>query len=435
MTDAQTIAERLSELYVSFRGRYVCSRGEATYVPKLDGRSKRLTQRDLEEHLDGGCTISVFAGAQAAKFICFDVDDGCESTARSIVGSLVSLGFDKDAIAISDSGRKGYHVEMFFEPLMDTALLRALFQAVAGGLPHVEFRPTHTQAIKLPLGVHQATGRRCGFVDPVSFTPIDDPDFIFRIRRIPQADAERIIAFGLNMGWGRKTSGATARVRPQGADVAPVLTATGMTHTTMLRLAVSWRCGGVSEEGIVARLEDWLAEQDQRFITDTPRELARATRALARWVWSPRFHVPAAANIEFSPAEVALCLERRPHLQRMLLITALFYGKRFGSLCMGRERLSELLGSHWRGLEKAARALEADGVLATERGRPHRLAGEFVCRPMTYRVTGTAKPIDGVGGLSFRRDAAMTDVFGEMVRHCPAPKKYFTAGELAGAAA
>jgi hypothetical protein len=45
-------------------------------------------------------------------------------------------------------------------------------------LVKIEFRPTHLMGVKLPLGIHKVTKRRCNFVDKETFEPLNDIDSI-----------------------------------------------------------------------------------------------------------------------------------------------------------------------------------------------------------------------------------------------------------------
>ena len=97
------------------------------------------------------------------------MDDGAAETVHAIINFLTALGFPQDRIYVSFSGGKGYHVEMFFDRLVYTNRLYALYSTVISQSDldprKVEFRPLPGNAIKLPLSIHGKTGNVCWFVD------------------------------------------------------------------------------------------------------------------------------------------------------------------------------------------------------------------------------------------------------------------------------
>ena len=105
---------------------------------------------------------------------------------------LRSLGLPRDKAYVSFSGRKGYHVEVFFDRIVDLGSLFNLYcHVIKGGALNpekVEFRPTPTMAIKLPLSVHGKTGNVCWFVDQATLKPIEDAAYIAGIEPVHVAD-------------------------------------------------------------------------------------------------------------------------------------------------------------------------------------------------------------------------------------------------------
>ncbi len=168
--DFFAIADRLCDLYITYRRRYVVMQaapeleaGYRIYMPKSSSGPVKLTNRVVCRHLNRKLAISVFAGAYSSKFICFDVDYPDPFEVKKLIEILTGYGVPRDLIYVSTSGGKGYHVEIFFDGLVYTDRLRTFFDCVvlkAESNPlKVEFRPTNGQAIKLPLSVHCKTQR------------------------------------------------------------------------------------------------------------------------------------------------------------------------------------------------------------------------------------------------------------------------------------
>ncbi len=168
----QALTEKMSSLYVSYRKRFVLSiPGASMFTPKRkNGEFTALTDHMLTNHLRHKYAVAIYSGESASKFLCFDVDDGSADTVHTIIDRLVAFGIPQDKIYVSFSGGKGYHVELFFDRLVYTSQLYALYGMVIEQVKlnprKVEFRPTYGNAIKLPLSIHGKTGNVCWFVEP-----------------------------------------------------------------------------------------------------------------------------------------------------------------------------------------------------------------------------------------------------------------------------
>lgn len=187
----------MNDLYISYRQRFIVAANGMMFMPKNKEGAVKLTNPYLYKHLTGGYAIGVFAGEKRSKFMCFDVDDGNVESVVAIMSALEVFGINKRFISVSSSGGKGYHIEIFFDELMPTELQRRVYDWTLSktGLNRreIEFRPTHGQAIKLPLGVHHKTGNVCWFLDQETFEPIESYDFIAHVEKMPAGDFIRIV--------------------------------------------------------------------------------------------------------------------------------------------------------------------------------------------------------------------------------------------------
>ena len=186
MDKDEMLLEHLKRLYVTCRSHYVVSRpGQKFYVPKSNGTFFRLTDNVLLKHLHREYAVGIYAGDEGSRFICFDVDDGNPNTVTDVINELEALGIPRNRVYVSFSGRKGYHIEVFFDAIVPTERLHSLYLHVIqnGGFDpgKVEFRPTSKMAIKLPLSIHGETGKICWFVNPSTLEPIMDAMYISEI--------------------------------------------------------------------------------------------------------------------------------------------------------------------------------------------------------------------------------------------------------------
>lgn len=125
--------------------------------------------------------------------------------ARSLLGAAASLGI---AAFAEDSGGRGLHLWVFFETRRPASAARALLSEVlraAGSQPAdvaVEIFPRQDQLgkrglsslVKLPLGIHRGTLRRCYLLDD-TLQPVDDPTIALgRLTATPDAIVDAVIS-------------------------------------------------------------------------------------------------------------------------------------------------------------------------------------------------------------------------------------------------
>ena len=171
---------------------------------------------------DGSLDLNSGSGTYGYNFLndfgkaAYDALERKMSTFVADEGYVTDTYASGDKIYASLSGRKGYHVDLFFDPFVYNDVAKNIYDLVIWTAKldpsKIEFRPTNTQAIKLPLGIHATTGRRCWYLDPVSLEPIEDIEYIYNIEKIP-ADLIREIRASWNRRRARSTRSWSRRCR------------------------------------------------------------------------------------------------------------------------------------------------------------------------------------------------------------------------------
>ncbi len=186
-----------------------------------------LTPTVVENHLLGNDTVGVYPvrADNTVRFFALDLDITKPALARSrqhsdererldravgaaAVGLARSLGELGLAPLLEDSGNKGRHLWVFFsrpEPARVVRNLGRLFTAEMGGtLPDgvsIEFFPKQAAVregklgnlIKLPLGIHRLSGRRCDLLDEEG-KPLAEPyGRLAEVSRVETADLHTAI--------------------------------------------------------------------------------------------------------------------------------------------------------------------------------------------------------------------------------------------------
>ena len=395
-----SLVRQIISLYVSYRGRFVISDPlKGLYVPKHGEAFARLRNSHIYDHLSQRYAVCVFAGAFSSPFVCFDVDSGGKAAVRSVMAALEELGFAHEDIHISISGGKGYHVELFFEQLVYTSLLRRIYEEVlrrTGLNRHaVEFRPTHTQAIKLPLSVHNKTHRRCWYCDRDTLEPIEDPGYVFRIGRIPREKAEAI-AYSCPEETIRPEP--PAKPIPVGeapthsiavtSDAYPMIQAKGERHALMVGIAVYNRYQGRPKATCRETLLGWYERQPAELIDSSRKAVLEDIDRIVSWVYSSRFVLGQAERrqaITFTPQDVRLLLAMRTRAQRRIMFLAMRGSKKYGKMEATLENIGLAVGVSPQAALTAIDAMVDARRLLKETGRKGKTSsGKYVAHANRY---------------------------------------------------
>jgi RNA-directed DNA polymerase len=210
-----------------FRGR------EDTYARQSNDNGKTrftpcagpLTPELVHDHLSGRETLATYLIRQdgMVRHLVLDMDLAAspgrpaaqsQASASELEG-VVRFAAELQRICreiglpatLEDSGRRGRHLWIFFaEPVApDRARRLGHLLALRAGFPRpgirLEILPRHSDwpgpelgdAVKLPLGVHPLTGRRCFFLDAAGEPIPDVLAALERVRTLPSARVEELI--------------------------------------------------------------------------------------------------------------------------------------------------------------------------------------------------------------------------------------------------
>lgn len=170
-TDFKSLVSQFNNLYITFRKEFL-----EQFKTGYTTRKYTLTDYHIEQHLLLNRTVGIRLGGQGhTVFMTFDVDvendlQRAESITVDIVQTLHDYyGIEYDDIHVDFSGKKGYHVTLFFDKaIQDFKLLpfyREVLERVGVTDTEVEFRCSSAYGMKLPLGVNQQTGAFMCFCD------------------------------------------------------------------------------------------------------------------------------------------------------------------------------------------------------------------------------------------------------------------------------
>lgn len=408
---ASEMVGRLSDLYVMYRQKYVLALPGGTMVT----RDSKLTDKVMYGHVSCKYAVGVFAGPRSTKFICFDVDEHDEEKVHRLVDAMEASGIDRSKIYVSSSGGKGFHVEVFFDCWVYNTVAENYYRLIidrCGFDKHkVEFRPTRSQSIKIPLSVHPKTGNRCWYMDRETLECIVDEDYILSIERF-SADSFNDIVYRMNKEkWYADKATADGEVEINNGkktysnnfDYMPRLTRLGERHALMLKMGAVKRLQGIPQEQIFEELMQWYELQDKSFIDSSPAEVKADAIGISRWVWSDKFtptqnarvrgkrdgekgerrnDTPVAVTVD----DVARVLAAETKNERRVMMLAAIYCRRYGVMILSMEQVGEIIGCTFMTVHRAVKALEDRRLMKHKSGGMKFVNGKKLMKANRYTV-------------------------------------------------
>lgn len=198
--EGEAVLKALNDLYVIRRNRYLVQSKGNTYTMlqgKISTNGRKippLVDSMLVKHLRGSATYGVFA-TNKTKFMLFDFDfandfESCKWHYYKVYQALIESGVPDEFIYTTNSGMKGLHITLFFDQAINVADAQSFYERVLilAELAHmsekIEFRPTTSQGVKLPLGVHTKTKKRIHFVENMNVDCVLPPTTILNVNKL-----------------------------------------------------------------------------------------------------------------------------------------------------------------------------------------------------------------------------------------------------------
>lgn len=356
------LIDKFNELYIQTRSKYLVQFQDGRYITlsyKPDNNVTKFNDSMLRTHLDGGLTYGVFAGGYFSKFITFDVDCGTnEGLSRWITLKLVNIlieeyHIDRKHIHVSYSGNKGYHVDLFLSKQVRVDDLRSFHRSVLisfGAIPEgqIEFRPSWTQGVKIPLGIHQKTGNRCWFVDNETLEPIESYDYLLNVEPMPSemitdsdsgltdeqiTEFERVAASTDISVNAIDLSGALQNARR--IIEAGRLTASGTRHKTTYIIACFGNSQGWDEGDTVSVIMDILLATPREYFNEgsMPEYWLSEAERLVKYVFeNDKTMVGTDKPLTIYKSEILAVLDCGTFRQKQLAYAMLITSKRYGTI-------------------------------------------------------------------------------------------------------
>ncbi len=350
------VASALLQKYCLYRRKWVRMDDPQIMDYSVNTIQKRFTDGDVMNHLDGKYSVCVFSGEHGTSFISIDIDLGEPEVVNKVIDTMADMGIPRDLIYVSYSGRKGYHVDIFFRNFIYNSVAEKFYWALierSGLNPRkVEFRPTHRQAIKLPLGIHQATRNRCWFVDRETLEPIEDFEYIFTIEQIPAEYMNDLVGNIVNEHMRSilneiKGYSHPPKIATSVDDI--VVREPGTRHNLQAKVAARARMDGNEYDDIVRIQMEWYNEQDKSKIASCEEEVRADAESLAAWAVKSveiKQHTVSSAtrSIEITKYDIPYILNAPSRSVRMACFLLILFNKIYKETKMSYSTIAKYIG-------------------------------------------------------------------------------------------
>ena len=161
-------AEQIKEIFIHRKDVFSTQQESGAYFPT----KRPITLTDIEEHLAGKKTIGVYCldTNSTVKWACVDLDGSDLRRMKSEADIIYDLFHDFGRM-LEFSGRKGYHVWIFFKQPANADFAQRLVKSRLNrvGLLKHEVFPKQTELnesrkygnlVKLPMALHRVSGKR-----------------------------------------------------------------------------------------------------------------------------------------------------------------------------------------------------------------------------------------------------------------------------------
>ncbi|AJS59999.1 TOTE conflict system archaeo-eukaryotic primase domain-containing protein [Paenibacillus sp. IHBB 10380] len=433
------VINRLYDLYIVQTKKYLVQDCNGKYSTvnskKVSGDGNKgmpqLLPYIMERHLEQKHTVGVFSGVAYSKFLCFDVDYKDLEYARwqtyRISHVLDSIGVHNHYISFS--GNKGYHIEIFFNELIDLVTAKRFYQFVLKEADiqkcekgEVEFRPTDKQGVKLPLGIHQVSGNFCGYCEVETGLAVmnleNSGTYLLEIKKISSTIIHNILErnddvheFVVSNNKPAETDIIdTEEILTEHRDL-PIyfntedsiidsaiellkngLQISGTRHNSLFKIGLYLKYLGNDRELTEQMLIDWMNKQNKAFYRSDENECFRDIQEIVSYIYlNDSTIVPKQKEVFVSKGEVDAIIERcKMKNYKLLTYSMLVHAKRFargdGVFFMTLKQMTEATGLVESTVERNMNKLAEIGVIEiVERNRVQ--SGTHRKKPNLYRMT------------------------------------------------
>lgn len=390
----------------------------------IDKEEKPLLNYKFKMHINGYNTMGTFSGKVYSKFLCFDVDyaDNIEMAkwmTYKVCNELRENGIND--YYISFSGGKGYHIELFFEDLIDLDTAKKFYNYIIYSIDankykdkgDIEFRPSSRQAVKIPLGIQHKTGKFCGYCLEENglkvMTKKQSLKYLLTVKKINRQTILDILNIDVEEIKSAKETIKTERVVGTHKDlkiynetmeeieqkvidlIQNGLKCKGSRHNSLLYIAMFYNGCGETQEQIEQDLIDWIEQQNKEMYTTKMEECKDDIHKIVEYVIKHNSCIRS-NNIDLTVSKNELdfiITNCKTVGEKKLAYAMLIHSKRFankkGIFYMTQAQMSETTGMTDRNARNVIKKLIGNKVIeGIELNR--KIKGSYLKLPNKYNV-------------------------------------------------
>lgn len=380
------IVDVLNEYYILQRWKYLIlhkSDGEYDtaqyYKNNKENKYPPLTDTALKYHLNGGNTIGVCCAyidhQYVSKFLTFDIDSLDIQITNKVIAQLRKDGIYN--IAVSFSGGKGYHIDIFFDNCVPIKILNTYYQHIlqSTGLDTlknhnnyvVEMRPTEPKkdrkvgnGVKIPLGHNWASKDKtkdnyCYFVDYRNdYLPIDTAFVPAMFQHIEKIDSNwfRLLCDGFQQQEYKNQAKQYTEIKSNHKPLPQYQQGTDLDCTvdtlqrleeqglpclhsrvkSLFKLARYYYWCGLEQQDCKDTLSAWMEQQDKAKYATPFADGQKDIENIVNYVYDNNLGIiNTPKNISVSYGDIKQILTAKTKAQKLLCFAMLIHSKRYAT--------------------------------------------------------------------------------------------------------
>lgn len=367
MEISNKIIKKLNELYVLKRSKFLIMNKDGNYFTlekqNKDDKRNQIADWRISEHLNGNTTLGVFAGSIFTKFICFDVDIKDIELAKwavyKLINTITQTGISEEYIYTSFSGSKGYHVEIFFdEPIYlsdaEKFYLMILNNAELLNIKYgqIEFRPNDNQGVKIPLGIHFKTNKRCWYCDYKNqLKQIESMNYVLSVKQLDRQyfyDILNVDELEITEKQAKEFEEMKSKVNPlkiyeenidEEATIESIeqlllsgLNRKGTRHNSLVKIARYCKYNNLNSNDAKETLIKWMEWQDKKLYDTQWKDVLKDIDKICDNKYYDKYTLTIKnADIQIAKREIEEILKVDGKNEKLLLYCMLIHQKRYAN--------------------------------------------------------------------------------------------------------
>lgn len=419
--DYEKLADRMYELYITKNYPFIIQKPDGNYEWKYNWGNLKDNKSILIRHLQSKQTVGVFCYTHT-KFIDIDIDFGedllqAKWVTYKVINILREYGIPDKYINASFSGKKGYHVLIFFDKVVSYKQIEFLYDLIIEELYYsidyealevseikwnfsldqikekIELRPKENIGVKLELSIHQVTKQKCYFCNIYDLKPIKSIEYLYEINQFPRElleevfnkakelrkERENITYFNKEIKQKSRPAKSQSLYTDENFTVEYIenliengLTMQGTRHNSLMKIARYYYHLGCDKEENEKLLIKWMSKQNKKYYNSTEIEYLKDIKKIVKFVYEKGRGVTGQVrDISINKDEMMEILKHKEKSKKLLFYALIIHAKRYaiknGEFYMTYQQIIESIKISDKTITKYLNELETDNEIIISR--------------------------------------------------------------------